>query len=127
MVSAYDSTGYLGDEYASAKLSGNGNTQPYNDNSGNWRFGTVTIVTVASVPEPSTIALLTLAGVAGAIYSFRRKGRFRSLTFRLLHIRFRGRQFLIGGCQIGRNAQFVGLRELGLDLARVAPAPEGWR
>jgi hypothetical protein len=75
MVSAYDSTGYLGDAYASAKLDGNGNTAPYDDNSGNWRFGTVTIVTVASVPEPSTIALLTVAGIAGAVYSLRRNRR----------------------------------------------------
>jgi hypothetical protein len=75
MVSAYDSTGNIGNQYASATLKGSGKTQVYNDNSGNWRFGTVTIVTVASVPEPSTIALLTVAGIAGAIYSFRRNRR----------------------------------------------------
>ncbi len=72
MVSAYDSTGNVGNHYASATLKGSGKTQIYNDNSGNWRFGTVTLVTVASVPEPSTIALLTVAGVAGAIWSFSR-------------------------------------------------------
>ena len=77
MVSAYDSTGNLGNEYASAKLNGDGSTQPYNDNSGNWRFGTVTIVTVATVPEPSTIVLLTIAGAAGAICSF---GRIRRVA-----------------------------------------------
>ena len=45
MVSAYDSTGNLGDNYASATLA-SGLTQPYNDYSGNWRFGTVTIETM---------------------------------------------------------------------------------
>jgi hypothetical protein len=75
MVSAYDSTGNIGDQYASATLKGSGKTQVYNDNSGNWRFGTVTIVTVASVPEPSTLALLAVAGATAAIGSFRRKRR----------------------------------------------------
>lgn len=75
MVSAYDSTGNVGNQYASATLS-KSKTQIYNDSSGNWRFGTVTIVTVASVPEPSTIALLTtLGGIAAAICSFRRNRR----------------------------------------------------
>jgi len=71
MVSAYDSTGNVGNNYASATLASNGMTQLYNDNSGNWRFGTVTIETV---PEPSTIALLAISAVAGAVYSF---GRIR--------------------------------------------------
>jgi hypothetical protein len=38
LVSAFDSTGTLGNEYASA-ASTPGNIVPYNNNSGNWRFG----------------------------------------------------------------------------------------
>jgi hypothetical protein len=73
MVSAYDSTGNIGDQYASATLKGSGTTQIYNDNSGNWRFGTVTIVTVASVPEPSTLALLGVGAFALLGYVWRRR------------------------------------------------------
>ena len=38
LVSAYDSTGNLGQQYASAQLLSSGKTQPYNNSSGNWEF-----------------------------------------------------------------------------------------
>ena len=41
LVSAYDSTGTLGNEYASA-TSTPGDIVPYNNSSGNWRFGNLT-------------------------------------------------------------------------------------
>jgi hypothetical protein len=55
MVSAYDPT-TGGTSYSSAAGG------LYNNNSGNWRFGTVTI---EAVPEPSTTALLAVAAVVG--------------------------------------------------------------
>ncbi|MGO9114861.1 MAG: PEP-CTERM sorting domain-containing protein [Thermoguttaceae bacterium] len=64
MVSAYDPT--TGDTSYSSAAGG-----LYNNSSGNWRFGTVTI---ESVPEPSTFALLAVAAIAG-IFSFRRTRR----------------------------------------------------
>ena len=41
LVSAYDSTGTLGNVYASA-ASTPGDIVPYNNSSGNWRFGNLT-------------------------------------------------------------------------------------
>jgi phosphatidylinositol-3-phosphatase len=57
LVSAYDSTGSLGNVFASATSTPN-NVVPYNDTSGNWRFGnlifygnlTTTTTTVAATP-----------------------------------------------------------------------------
>jgi hypothetical protein len=55
-VSAYDSTGNLGDEYASATLSGS-STVEYNGTSGNWRFDNLTFSGIQAVPEPSSVAM----------------------------------------------------------------------
>jgi hypothetical protein len=49
LVAAYDSTGTLDGEYASAALS-NGNIVQYNGTSGNWRFGDISINGVSTVP-----------------------------------------------------------------------------
>jgi PEP-CTERM motif len=71
LVSAYDSTGNLGDEYASATLS-SGATVEYNGTSGNWRFDNLDFTgTAVVVPEPSTLALAGL-GLTGLIAVRRR-------------------------------------------------------
>ena len=51
LVAAYDSTGHLGNEFASSTLS-SGQTVQYNGTSGNWRFDNLTVSGTA-VPEPS--------------------------------------------------------------------------
>ena len=73
LVSAYDSTGNLGDEYASATLS-SGNTVEYNGTSGNWRFDNLTFSGVAAVPEPSSFALAG-CGFAALVALRRRQSR----------------------------------------------------
>jgi hypothetical protein len=73
LVSAFDSTGNVPNDYASAQLSG-GNTVIYNNSSGNWRFGTLNFSgNLASAPEPSSIALLASAGAVLAIYARKRR------------------------------------------------------
>ncbi len=42
LVSAFDSTGNIPNDYASATLGSNGQTVIYNNTSGNWRFGNLT-------------------------------------------------------------------------------------
>jgi hypothetical protein len=55
LVSAFDSTGNVPNDYASAALNGTV-TQIYNNSSGNWRFDNLTFSGTA-VPEPSTFLL----------------------------------------------------------------------
>jgi hypothetical protein len=57
LVSAFDSTGNVPNDYASAALTSGGLTQIYNNNSGNWRFDNLAFTGVSAVPEPSSIAL----------------------------------------------------------------------
>lgn len=75
LVSAYDSTGNLGDTYASASLTTGGVTQAYNNNSGNWRFGNITFSgTAEATPEPESYALaLCAAALFSAIHFFRKE------------------------------------------------------
>ena len=61
-MSAFDSTGNVSNDYASAALSG-AQTVIYNNSSGNWRFSDITF-TGTAVPEPSTMLL----GGAAAIF-----------------------------------------------------------
>jgi hypothetical protein len=68
LVAAFDSTGNLGNEFASAQLGTGGVTKIYNNNSGNWRFGLSTL-SGTQVPAPASLALLGL----GAIASGRRR------------------------------------------------------
>ena len=52
-------------DYASADGLGDDGLGDYNDNSGNWRLGNITLNgTTAPVPEPATASLLGLAGLA---------------------------------------------------------------
>jgi hypothetical protein len=60
LVSAFDSTGNVANDYASAALSG-GATVIYNNSSGNWRFDNLTFSGTAAVPEPSTLVLFGAA------------------------------------------------------------------
>jgi hypothetical protein len=53
LVSAYDSTGNLGPEYASATLGANGQTVEYNNSSGNWRFDNISISGTANTATPA--------------------------------------------------------------------------
>jgi hypothetical protein len=72
LVSAFDSTGHIGNEYASAALS-SGLTVAYNNSSGNWRFDNLTF-SGTPVPEPGSIVLAIL-GLCGLIVrSSRRVG-----------------------------------------------------
>jgi hypothetical protein len=65
LVSAFDSTGNVANDYAGATLATGGQTQIYNNSSGNWRFDNLTFTGAPSaVPEPST-ALLAGAAAAG--------------------------------------------------------------
>lgn len=60
LVSAFDSTGNITNDYASATLSA-GQSVPYNNTSGNWRFGNLTFTGYSNVPEPSLLSI-TQAG-----------------------------------------------------------------
>jgi hypothetical protein len=70
LVSAFDSTGNVPNDYASAALNA-GLTQIYNNNSGNWRFDNFTFSGTA-VPEPSSM-LLGGAAAAGLALVRRRR------------------------------------------------------
>jgi hypothetical protein len=73
LVSAYDSTGNVPNEYASAQLS-SGNTVIYNNNSGNWRFDNIAISgtpLTSVVPEPTSFVLFGIA--CAAILPVRRR------------------------------------------------------
>jgi hypothetical protein len=63
LVSAYDPdyTGAGAPSYTSATLGAGGVPAPYNNNSGNWRFGDITFSGTA-VPEPASAAIVTLMG-----------------------------------------------------------------
>lgn len=60
LVSAFDSTGNVPNDYAGATLTG-GLTTIYNNNSGNWRFDNLTISGTA--PEPASLSLLAIGGI----------------------------------------------------------------
>jgi hypothetical protein len=74
LVSAYDSTGNVPNDYASATLS-SGLTVIYNNNSGNWRFGNLTF---AATQNSSTIA--TSSAVTGSPVSPQNPGTTVTLT-----------------------------------------------
>jgi hypothetical protein len=64
LVSAYDSTAHVPNDYASAALS-SGQTVIYNNNSGNWRFDNITFSgTASAVPEPASFILFGIGFVA---------------------------------------------------------------
>ena len=65
LVAAFDSTGNVAGDFASAALSG-GQTVIYNNSSGNWRFNNITIsgTPLVSAPEPSTFVLLGIGCLA---------------------------------------------------------------
>jgi hypothetical protein len=71
LVSAFDSTGHVVGDYASAALS-SGATVIYNNNSGNWRFDNLTF-SGTSVPEPASLVLAVLGMCGVAIGSLRRR------------------------------------------------------
>jgi hypothetical protein len=73
LVSAFDSTGNVPNDYAGATLSG-GLTTIYNNNSGNWRFGVLTVSGVA-VPEPSTLALTGVGSLMIGLMAWRRRSK----------------------------------------------------
>jgi large repetitive protein len=54
LVSAFDSTGHVPNDYASAQLSG-GQTVIYNNSSGNWRFNNLTFAAGSSASTSSTL------------------------------------------------------------------------
>ena len=58
LVSAFDSTGHIPDDYAGATLNG-GYTQIYNNSSGNWRFGNLTFQGVLALTTTSNGPALT--------------------------------------------------------------------
>jgi hypothetical protein len=68
LVSAFDSTGNVPNDYASAQLTGSV-TQIYNNSSGNWRFDNLTVSGTA-VPEPVSLGILSVAALGLA---FRRR------------------------------------------------------
>ena len=66
LVSAFDSTGHVPNDYASAGLS-SGLTVIYNNSSGNWRFDNLTFSgTAVAAPEPGSLALVGI-GAAGLL------------------------------------------------------------
>jgi len=71
--SDYSATGPGGDgNYAAASGDTSSATAvDYNNNSGNWSFGNITIAGTAAVPEPASAGLLAL----GAMMTARRRGR----------------------------------------------------
>ena len=60
LVAAFDSTGHVPSDFASATLL-TGATQLYNNSSGNWRFGNLTFS--GTTPAPSSASLLGLGGL----------------------------------------------------------------
>ena len=71
LVSAYDSTGNVPSDYASATLL-SGKTQIYNNSSGNWRFDNLAFSgTPVTTPEPASLSFAGLGGMA--LLSRRRK------------------------------------------------------
>jgi hypothetical protein len=74
LVSAYDSTGNVANDYASAQLS-SGQTVIYNNSSGNWRFDNISLSgTAQTAPEPATSVLFGI-GCAAILVGL---ARFRS-------------------------------------------------
>jgi hypothetical protein len=63
LVSAYDSTGNVSNDYASATLSG-GQTVIYNNSSGNWRFDNLTFTGTANGSTVTTSSAVTAAPVS---------------------------------------------------------------
>jgi hypothetical protein len=71
LVAAFDSTGNVPNDFASAALSA-GKTVIYNNSSGNWRFDNLTFSgTVIPTPEPGSLTLISV-GAAGLLTRRRR-------------------------------------------------------
>ncbi len=75
MVSAYDSTGNIGDQYASATLKGSGKTQDLQRQLGELAVRHRHDRDRCIRSRTFTLALLAVAGATAAIGSFRRKRR----------------------------------------------------
>jgi hypothetical protein len=75
LVSAFDSTGHVPNDYAGALLTG-GLTTIYNNSSGNWRFDKLTFSgDPVGVPEPSSMLLAASAATTLAVIRRRRLGK----------------------------------------------------
>jgi hypothetical protein len=73
LVAAFDSTGHVANDFASAQLLA-GQTQIYNNSSGNWRFDNLALSGAAvPTPEPSSMLLCAVGSCLGLVYACRRR------------------------------------------------------